>query len=372
MAIENLVGNAQAIERMQTWLDSWKTNRRRSAPMLLAHGPPGCGKTTAAHMLLSSRGYAVTEINASSVTYEELKARFGMTVMANRGLLGKRDRSGRRPPVAVLLDEVDGLCRRESDDDESGGAFSWLWKIVENPRRIAPIVCTCNDRYARRMRAIAQRTAIVSFRALDSKDLLTIARRSLTALDASMPTKRLLHLVNRARGDARALINDLEFETRILTPASSYQTGRDHAPSDFEACERTLRNQPSDVRFSSSSNAVRFLWKNACAALEATSCAEKQQPAVDRRRCDALAQIFDDFSSMDGCKFDAIDGWRLEIARRTVRAAYQQHRLMAPSKQRLGRLKFPYANELATFAERKHRGAPEGAQSALDCYFHTV
>jgi len=315
-----LVGNAQAVESMQRWLRAWTTDRRSLGSgerMLLLHGPPGCGKTTAARALLASHGYAVTEINASSVSYPELRERFGMTVMANRGLLGKRERTGRRPRIAVLLDEIDGLCRRESDLDDAdggGGAFAWMWKIVDNPRRAAPVVCTCNDRYARRMRAICARATVVPFRSLETKDLLAIARRTSAALGSAVPTNRLLRLADRARGDARALVNDLEFESLAADGTGAGSGGRDRTPSDFDACDRALRNQ-TGARFSSSATGARFLWKNAPAAFDGTSCRAAANAAV-LNRCQGMTAVLHDLSAADAAAHGAD-----ETAARTPRVS---------------------------------------------------
>jgi len=376
-----LVGNAQAVESMQRWLRAWTTDRRSLGSgerMLLLHGPPGCGKTTAARALLASHGYAVTEINASSVSYPELRERFGMTVMANRGLLGKRERTGRRPRIAVLLDEIDGLCRRESDLDDAdggGGAFAWMWKIVDNPRRAAPVVCTCNDRYARRMRAICARATVVPFRSLETKDLLAIARRTSAALGSAVPTNRLLRLADRARGDARALVNDLEFESLAADGTGAGSGGRDRTPSDFDACDRALRNQ-TGARFSSSATGARFLWKNAPAAFDGTSCRAAANAAV-LNRCQGMTAVLHDLSAADaadaqtfGSGFEGFfDAWRSELVDRTVRSAYARHRLMAPTKRRLGRLEFPYATSFHVPAKPPPLPSGSGARAALDrCY----
>ena len=63
------------------------------------------------------------------------------------------------------------------------------------------------------------------------------------------------------------------------------------------------------------------------------------------------------------------DAWRSELVDRTVRSAYARHRLMAPTKRRLGRLEFPYATSFHVPAKPPPLPSGSGARAALDrCY----
>nr|CAG8436647.1 9337_t:CDS:10 [Entrophospora candida] len=74
-SLEELCGNNTSIKTLKAWLHDWETNFKLGFkcktngkyPAVLISGPPGIGKTTAAHLVGKHEGYDIKEFNASDV-----------------------------------------------------------------------------------------------------------------------------------------------------------------------------------------------------------------------------------------------------------------------------------------------------------------
>ena len=81
--LQQICGNKGAVAKLKNWLMNWETNKKYGfkrpgrdgtgiyrAAML--YGPPGIGKTTAAHLVAKELGYDILEQNASDVRSKSL------------------------------------------------------------------------------------------------------------------------------------------------------------------------------------------------------------------------------------------------------------------------------------------------------------
>lgn len=75
--LNQLCGNKGQIQKLKSWLENWFDNQARgfkgnasdpdSFRAVLISGPPGIGKTSAAHLVAKSLGFDIIERNASDV-----------------------------------------------------------------------------------------------------------------------------------------------------------------------------------------------------------------------------------------------------------------------------------------------------------------
>ncbi|KAI0472363.1 DNA replication factor C, large subunit [Xylaria cf. heliscus] len=156
----HICGNKAAVERIQKWLKGWPQAKRfnfqkRGADGLggertiILSGPPGIGKTTAAHLAAKLEGYDVIESNASDTRSKKLVESGVSEVMNNTSLHGyfagdgkKIDKEKKR--IVLIMDEVDGM----SAGDRGGvAALAKFCKKTE-----VPLILICNERKLQKMK----------------------------------------------------------------------------------------------------------------------------------------------------------------------------------------------------------------------------
>jgi replication factor C subunit 1 len=181
--IEEIVGNPGKVKELQTWLMTWqryfadeaaakaagdkkKKKDDNFMKAVLISGPPGIGKTTAAHIVARACGFCVLEFNASDVRsksslHEHVMALASNTTLAMgvpkppagpgasgsaaaaapNGFNGKLQKRN-----CVIMDEVDGM----SSGDRGG--IAEIIKIIADCKM--PIICICNDYYDAKIKSL--------------------------------------------------------------------------------------------------------------------------------------------------------------------------------------------------------------------------
>jgi replication factor C subunit 1 len=237
-AISAICGNKGQVEGLQRWLRNWpkaaKSNFKHAGPdgrgvfrAALLHGPPGVGKTTAAHLIAKLEGYDVVESNASETRNKKLLDTSLTGVLDTTSLFGyfaadgkKVDASKRK--LLFIMDEVDGM----SAGDRGGvGALAAVAKKTH-----VPIIMICNDRGSQKMKPLVHITADFKF-IRPTTDM--IRGRIATILyreGMRLPTQIINALIEGCNGDIRQIINmistvkldnkDLDFsDSKALTKA---------------------------------------------------------------------------------------------------------------------------------------------------------
>lgn len=158
--LSHICGNKGQVEKIQAWLRNWpkakKYNfQRRGADGLggeraiIISGPPGIGKTTAAHLAAKLEGYDVLETNASDARSKRLVEAGVSDVMNNTSLRGFFAGDGKtvdaaKKKLVLVMDEVDGM----SAGDRGGvGALAKFCKKTE-----IPLILICNERRLPKMK----------------------------------------------------------------------------------------------------------------------------------------------------------------------------------------------------------------------------
>ncbi len=125
-----VVGNVKAAEDLKEWAESIHNAKSRKAAIL--HGPPGCGKTSAAYALASEKGWEVIELNASDQRSEGvIKSIVGPASTSN---------TFSRTTRLIILDEADNL-----HGNEDRGGTKAITEIVK--RSTQPIILIANELY---------------------------------------------------------------------------------------------------------------------------------------------------------------------------------------------------------------------------------
>ncbi|EJU05169.1 P-loop containing nucleoside triphosphate hydrolase protein [Dacryopinax primogenitus] len=239
----DLLGDDRIHRDTMSWLKEWdhcvfgrKTTKRRGKQddpaqegyedpyhrpyekILLISGPPGLGKTTLAHVLATSAGYSVYEINASDERAARVvDDRIRPALEAGSGV-------GSKKPVCVVIDEIDGVGGAGVDSNAFINGLIQL--TLDKPRKktagrrngqkdvrplLRPIICICNDLYAPSLRSLRQHARLVRVRA-PTPIMLTNRLRDVCETEGLKADNRALSaLVGVTKGDIRSCLNTLQF-----------------------------------------------------------------------------------------------------------------------------------------------------------------
>jgi replication factor C large subunit len=193
-SLTQLAGNVDAIRGLKEWVQSWiRGSPTKRAALLI--GPPGVGKTASVGALSHDYDLELVEFNSSdkrnkgSIENQVWKAATQQTLDGRLRLL--------------LLDEVDGL----SGTSDRGGVGAIL-KIVEDT--VHPIIMTANDPSSPRLKDLLKICKVFKFDAIEPNDMVAVIREIAAEHDSKFSDEVLEGIADRAGGDLRAAISDLE------------------------------------------------------------------------------------------------------------------------------------------------------------------
>ena len=214
-SMTSVCGNKSTVEGIQAWLRAWPNNQKSGFKKAgasgkgifraaLLHGPPGIGKTTAAHLVAKLEGYDVVESNASETRNKKLLETGLKGVLDTTSLLGyfagdgkKVDASKRK--LLLIMDEVDGM----SAGDRGGvGAMAAVAKKTN-----IPIIMICNERRLPKMKPFDGNAAEFAFRR-PTTDMIRSRIATICFREGiKLPSQVLNALIEGCNGDIRQIIN---------------------------------------------------------------------------------------------------------------------------------------------------------------------
>jgi replication factor C subunit 1 len=249
-SLTHICGNKGNVEKIQNWLRGWPKAKKydfkkRGADGLggeraiIISGPPGIGKTTAAHLAARLEGYDVLESNASDTRSKKLVEAGVSDVMNNTSLLGYFAGDGRKVDAAkkkivLVMDEVDGM----SGGDRGGvGALAKFCKKTE-----VPLILICNERKLPKMKPFDHVAFDIKFQrpTVDQirSRIMTICHRE----GLRLPPNVVDALIEGSNKDIRQIIN-------MISTAKLDQSSMDYGQSKAmsKAWEKHVVLKPWDI-----------------------------------------------------------------------------------------------------------------------------
>jgi len=234
----DLVSDERLNRNVMQWLLSWnsfvfdrKRDSRPECQVILLAGPPGCGKTTLAHVAAKHAGYNVVEVNASDERTGPVIENRLINAMEMQNSFGKR----KSFPNCIILDECEGvtnagegkgpiqmlldmmetqlpselLSRKRGSNGEQVKTASKKKKNVHAITR--PVILICNDAYAPVLRPIRQRVEVFNFRSVKRGRVVQRLKEICTKENIE-PSRGALELLSERMGDdIRACLHILQF-----------------------------------------------------------------------------------------------------------------------------------------------------------------
>lgn len=243
-----ICGNKGQVEKLGTWLRNFHKNARKDFKLagkdgsgtyraVMIHGPPGIGKTTAAHLVAKLEGFDIVESNASDTRSKKLVENGLKGVLSTTSLNGyfaSGEVDTNKKKLCLIMDEVDGM----SAGDRGGvGALAAVCKKTQ-----VPMILICNDRKLPKMKPFDFVTFDLPFRR-PTNDMIrariaTIAHRE----GLKMPPNVMNALIEGTGADIRQVVNMIS-TAKLDQSAMDFNKGKEMS----KAWEKHVVLKPWDI-----------------------------------------------------------------------------------------------------------------------------
>jgi replication factor C large subunit len=225
-SLSELRGNNKARDKLREWADAWESHREA----VILHGPPGVGKTSAAHALAADRDWPTIELNASDSRTKDVIERVAGEAAMSGTLTSGDDRR------LLVVDEADNI----HGNVDRGGTRA-ITSLVKEANQ--PMILIAND-YYEMSSGLRNACQDVEFRSVSKRSILPVLRDICRTEDIEFESEAIERIAEQNSGDLRGAINDLQAiaEGRELLTAGDVVTGeRDQTAGIFGYLDTVIK-----------------------------------------------------------------------------------------------------------------------------------
>lgn len=248
--LNQICGNKGQVEKLQRWLRDFPKNQKKDFKLpgkdgsgtfraVIIHGPPGIGKTTAAHVVAKEEGYDIVETNASDTRSKKLMEQSLRGILDTTSLMGYFSKGDKqvedsKKKMVLIMDEVDGMTGSDR------GGVGALAKVCKTSA--IPMILICNDRKLPKMKPFDYVTYDMPFRRPTTDQIrarmMTIAVRE----KLNMPPQVVNALIEGSGADIRQVVNMLS-TSKLDQEAMDFDKGK----AMTKAWEKHVILKPWDI-----------------------------------------------------------------------------------------------------------------------------
>ncbi len=214
--IEDLLISKDNLDKLHEWIKGFiKKKNPNTSNCLFLYGPPGCGKTTLAYIVLNKYKYDIIELNASELRKQkEMTEKFD-DILQKRNILSMFNNTTREN--GIIMDEIDGLTTGER------GTLTDLIKIMfpkknqlkSNPsyyryKQFNPFICISNS-LDKKINEIKSKSVVLTMNYPTPLQLEKLAKKILTQEKKSFNDKIIKEIVKHSQQDIRRLLTLLDY-----------------------------------------------------------------------------------------------------------------------------------------------------------------
>ena len=260
--LTQICGNKGLVEKLQRWLRDFQKNQKKGFKLggadgsgvyraVMLHGPPGIGKTTAAHLMAKLEGYDIVESNASDTRSKKLVESGLKGVLSTTSLMGYFAGDGAqieasKRKLVLIMDEVDGM----SAGDRGGvGALAAVCRKSQ-----IPMILICNERRLPKMKPFDHVTYDLPFRRPTAEQIRARIMTIMYREKMKIPAQVIDALVEGSKADIRQVVNMIS-QAKLDAEAEAEATGEPFGQAlDFDkgkamskAWEKNAALKPWDI-----------------------------------------------------------------------------------------------------------------------------
>ncbi len=217
-SLDEIVGNEKAVLEFRRWASAWSKGIPKNKAVILS-GKPGTGKTSSAIALAKDFNWTPIELNTSDArNAQKIKtvATYGAVneTFSSDGAFISSKRGGRK---LIILDEADNLYERAEVSGKETGDFSDRGgkKAIIDTIKITsqPMILIVNDYYnliKGSGEVLKNSCKLIRFYDPYPNQVVGLLKRICLSEDINVDQKVLQSIADRAKGDIRSAVNDLQ------------------------------------------------------------------------------------------------------------------------------------------------------------------